>query len=121
MACLCCAEGTSIVTEDVWDNRFKYVGELSRMGADITVDGKNAVIKGVPALSGATVKACDLRAGAALVIAGLSTRGVTRVEDIHHIERGYEDMIGKLRGVGADIAVVEDTEPEARKKSRTPA
>jgi UDP-N-acetylglucosamine 1-carboxyvinyltransferase len=118
VACLCCAEGTSIVTEDVWDNRFKYVGELSRMGAKITVDGKNAVIEGVPALSGATVKACDLRAGAALVIAGLCTEGVTRVEDIHHIERGYEDMIGKLRGVGADIAVVEDSEPESRKKSR---
>ena len=121
VACLCCAEGTSIVTEDVWDNRFKYVGELSRMGAKITVDGKNAVIEGVPALSGATVKACDLRAGAALVIAGLATKGVTKVEDIYHIERGYEDMIGKLRGVGADVAIVEDSEPEGRKKSRASA
>lgn len=111
-ACLCMAKGTSIVTEDVWDSRFKYIGELRAMGAKISVDGKNAVIEGNGTLSGATVKACDLRAGAAMVIAGLCAAGVTRVEDVHHIERGYEDMVGKLRGLGADMAVVEETEPD---------
>jgi len=108
-ACLSLAEGTSMVTETVSDNRYKFVGELSRMGADIQVDGKTAVVKGVGRLSGSRVRACDLRAGAAMVIAGLSARGVTRIGDIHHIERGYEDMCGKLRNLGADIAVVEDT------------
>ena len=111
-ACLSIAEGTSIVTETVSDSRYKFVGELSRMGADIQVDGKTAVVKGIERLSGAKVKACDLRAGAAMVIAGLSAKGRTRIEGIHHIERGYEDMCGKLRELGADIALVEDTTPE---------
>ena len=100
---LCLAEGTSIVTESIFDNRFRYVDELRRMGADIKVDGKVAVIEGVGSLMGAPVTALDLRAGAALVIAGLAAKGVTEIEDIYHIERGYEDFEGKLRGLGADI------------------
>ncbi|MDO5560686.1 MAG: UDP-N-acetylglucosamine 1-carboxyvinyltransferase [Oscillospiraceae bacterium] len=97
------ASGTSIVTEGIWDNRFRYVEELRRMGADISVDGKVAVIEGTGKLMGAPVKACDLRAGAALIIAGLAATGITEIEDIYHIERGYEDMDEKLRGIGADI------------------
>lgn len=100
---LCLAEGTSIVTEGIFDNRFRYVDELRRMGADISVDGKVAVIEGVGSLMGAPVTAPDLRAGAALVIAGLAAKGVTEIEDIYHIERGYEDFEGKLRALGADI------------------
>ena len=101
--CLALASGTGIVTEDVWDNRFKYVTELTKMGAKIQVDGKTAVVEGVEELTGASVKACDLRAGAAMVIAGLAARGVTRIQDIHHIQRGYEDIVAKLCGLGADI------------------
>ena len=97
------AEGTSIVTEGIWDSRFAYVDELRRMGADISVDGKVAVIEGTGKLMGAPVKACDLRAGAALIIAGLAATGITEIEDIYHIERGYEEMDRKLRGLGAKI------------------
>ena len=97
------ANGTSIVSEDVWANRFRYVDELSRLGAEITVDGSRAVVEGVDELIGAPVRATDLRAGAAMIIAGLIARGETSVEDIRHIERGYEDIVGKLRAVGADI------------------
>ena len=100
---LCLAEGTSIVTEDIFNNRFRYVDELRRMGADISVDGKVAVIEGVGSLMGAPVTAPDLRAGAALVIAGLAAHGVTEIEDIYHIERGYEEIEQKLRNLGADI------------------
>ncbi len=100
---LCLAEGTSIVTEGIFDNRFRYVDELRRMGADISVDGKVAVIEGVGSLMGAPVTAPDLRAGAALVIAGLAAKGVTEIEDIYHIERGYENFEKKLRALGADI------------------
>ena len=97
------AEGTSIVTESIFDNRFKYVDELRRMGADISVDGRVAVVEGVGRLMGAPVKATDLRAGAGLVIAGLAASGITEIEEIHHIERGYEDMEKKLRALGADM------------------
>lgn len=102
-ALLTMANGTSIVTESMFDNRFRYVDELRRMGADISVDGKVAIIEGVEHLTGAPVKASDLRAGAALIIAGLATQGTTEIEDIFHIERGYEDMEVKLRNLGADI------------------
>lgn len=102
-ALLTMANGTSIITESMFDNRFRYVDELRRMGADISVDGKVAIIEGVEHLTGAPVKASDLRAGAALIIAGLSTEGITEIEDIFHIERGYEDMEVKLRNLGADI------------------
>jgi UDP-N-acetylglucosamine 1-carboxyvinyltransferase len=97
------AEGTSIITESVWDNRFKYVEELKKMGANIQVDGKVAVFEGVETLHAAPIKACDLRAGAAMVIAGLVAEGTTQVEEIYHIERGYEDIVEKLRQLGADI------------------
>jgi len=100
------AQGTSIVTEAVWDNRFRYVEELKRMGAVISVDGKVAVIEGVKELNGAPVKATDLRAGAAMVIAALSASGTTHIEDIEHIERGYEDIVEKLSALGADIRIV---------------
>ena len=110
---LCLAEGTSVVTEGVWDNRYKYVNELRKMGAEIQVDGKTAVIEGVEKLVGAPVAACDLRAGAAMVIAGLCAEGTTTVEDVHFIERGYQDLVGKLRALGADIVTVtEPDEPE---------
>lgn len=102
------AEGTSIITEGVWEQRFCYVDELRRMGANISVDEKVAVVDGVGRLTGAPVKACDLRAGAALIIAGLAARGITEIEDIYHIERGYSNLDAKLREVGADIEKVSD-------------
>lgn len=102
-AALAIAEGTSIITESVWDNRFRYVEELRRMGANISVDGKVAVIQGVEKLTAAPVKATDLRAGAAMIIAALAAHGTTYIEDIQYIERGYEDVVGKLLAVGADI------------------
>lgn len=105
-ALLTMAQGTSLVNEAVWDNRFKYVEELHRMGACISVDGKIAVIEGVPELKGAPVKATDLRAGAALIIAGLAATGETTIEEIQHIERGYEDIVSKLSMLGADIKKV---------------
>ena len=114
-AMLTMAEGTSIVTESVWDGRFKYVDELKRMGANIQVDGKMAVIEGVPSLKGAPVKATDLRAGAALVIAGLMAEGVTEIEGIEYIERGYERIVEKLLGIGADIQRITIPEPAVPK------
>ena len=102
-ALLSLAQGTSIVTEGVWDNRFKYVDELARMGAKIQVDGKVAVVEGVSQLSGAPVKATDLRAGAALLQAALCAHGTSVLEDIHYVERGYEDIIPKLQSLGANI------------------
>ncbi len=107
---LCLANGTSVITEGIYDNRFKYVNELRKMGAEIQVDGRVAVIEGGRRLSGAPVMACDLRAGAAMVIAGMCATGVTEVEDIHYIERGYENFVGKLRKLGADISVVSDSD-----------
>ncbi len=103
VALLSICKGTSIVTEGVWDNRFKYVDELRRMGANISVDGKVAIIEGVDKLTGAPVRALDLRAGAAMVIAALVAEGTTEIEDIRYIERGYEAIVDKLRAVGADI------------------
>ena len=114
-ALLSIANGTSIVTEAVWDNRFRYIEELKRMGAVISVDGKVAVIEGVKELNGAPVKATDLRAGAAMVIAALSAKGVTYIEDIEHIERGYEDIVEKLTGLGADIRIIYTDDPVAAK------
>ncbi|MDD6727871.1 MAG: UDP-N-acetylglucosamine 1-carboxyvinyltransferase [Eubacteriales bacterium] len=106
-ALLSIAKGTSILSESVWDNRFQYVGQLLRMGADIQVDGKVAVIKGVDKLAGVAVKATDLRAGAAMIIAGLTAEGKTVVEDIQFIDRGYEDVCEKFGSLGADIRRVE--------------
>ena len=111
------ADGTSIVTDDIFDNRFRYVAELRRMGADISVDGKVAVIQGVEELKGAPVSATDLRAGAALVIAGLAAKGVTEIDNIHYIERGYEKIDEKLRGLGADIRRVHIPEASSMQMS----
>ena len=111
---LCLAPGTSVVTESVWDNRYKYVNELRKMGAQIQVDGNVAVIEGGHPLTGAPVAACDLRAGAAMVIAGLCADGMTEVEDVHYIERGYENFVGKLRSLGADIVCISDPDEPAK-------
>ncbi len=105
-ALLSLAEGDSTVIESVWDNRFRYIDELRKMGAQITVEGKRAEITGVPCLKHARVKATDLRAGAAMVIAALSCEGQSEIEDIIHIERGYENIVGKLSALGADICRV---------------
>ena len=116
-AALCLAEGTSVLTEGVWDNRYRYVDEFRRMGAQIQVDGKVAVIEGVEKLSGARLHACDLRAGAAMVIAALAAEGASEVSNIYHIERGYEDIVRKLSGVGADIRVVVTPDDEQNEAS----
>jgi UDP-N-acetylglucosamine 1-carboxyvinyltransferase len=116
-ALLCVANGTSVVTEGVYDNRFKYVNELRKMGAEIQVDGRIAVVEGGKRLSGAPVMACDLRAGAAMVIAGMCATGTTVVEDVRFIERGYENFVGKLNSLGADIRIVDEPEGmEGREK-----
>ena len=113
------ADGTSIITEGVWESRYKYVDELRKMGANIQVDGKIAIIEGVSGLTGAPIKAWDLRAGAAMVIAGLMASGTTEIEAVHYIERGYEDIVTKLRGVGADIIdVIEPDEPESSSEAK---
>jgi len=103
---LCLAGGTSTVTEGVWDNRFRYTDELAKMGSTIRVIGRTAIIEGVPYLTGAPIKAGDLRAGAALVIAGLCARGETILDGVSYIERGYEKMVSKLSALGADIKTV---------------
>ena len=108
------SQGTSIVTESIFENRFKYVDEMTRMGANIKVEGNTAIIDGVAKYTGASITAPDLRAGAALVIAGLAAEGITMVDDIKFIERGYENFDGKLRGLGAQIERVE-TEKEMQK------
>lgn len=108
---LCLAQGTSHLTESVWESRFRYVEELKRMGARIEVEGRRAVVTGVPQLQGAPVRALDLRAGAAMVVAALAAQGKTVIDEIYHIQRGYEDLIGKLKKVGADIRLVEVPDP----------
>ena len=108
------AEGTSIITESIFENRFKYVAELVRMGADIKVEGNTAIVNGVKKLTGAQVSAPDLRAGAALVIAGLAAEGITIVDDIVYIQRGYERFEEKLRALGAEIEKV-SSEKEIKK------
>ena len=103
---MCLASGESRLVEGVWDNRYRYVEELKRMGADIEVNGRTAVVSGGKPLHPARVRAVDLRAGAAMVIAGLAVKGKTEIEDIRYIERGYDDIVGKLCGVGGDIQKV---------------
>ena len=109
--CMAVANGTSIVTEGIYDNRFRYTAELNRMGAHVQVEGKAAVIDGVKELHGCEVRACDLRAGAAMIIAALAAEGTTIIEDAHYVERGYEDIIGKLTALGAKIKRVETLDP----------
>lgn len=107
VALLSRATGTSMITENLFDSRFKYVGELARMGADVTVDWQHAVVRGVDELSGCPVVANDIRAGATLVLAGLVADGLTTVQEIHHIERGYENFVGRLATLNANIRSVE--------------
>ena len=109
--CMSMSNGTSIITEGIYENRFRYTAELNRMGANVQVEGKAAVIDGVKSLHGCEVRACDLRAGAAMVIAALAAEGTTTIEDAHYIERGYEDIIGKLTELGAKIQRKETFDP----------
>jgi UDP-N-acetylglucosamine 1-carboxyvinyltransferase len=102
-AMLSIAEGTSVITENVYERRFRYVNELTRMGADIKQEGRTAVINGVPKLTGVQTTAYDLRAGAALVCAALAAEGQSEISGIEHIERGYESMVEKLRSLGAQV------------------
>ena len=111
---LALSEGTSIITESIFENRFKYVDELFRMGGQIKVEGNTAIIDGVERFVGANVVAPDLRAGAALVIAGLAADGFTEVEDIKYIQRGYEAFDEKIRSLGGQIAIAE-TDKEVQK------
>jgi UDP-N-acetylglucosamine 1-carboxyvinyltransferase len=107
MSLLTTAEGTSIITESVFENRFMQVGELKRMGADIKIESRSAVVEGVAKLAGAQVRATDLRAGAALVLAALTADGVTEISDIYHIDRGYSGLDAQLNKLGANICRVE--------------
>lgn len=116
-AFLTVANGTSVVSEGVWDNRFRYVDQLTLMGADIQVDGKVAVIAGVEHLKPSPVRATDLRAGAALIIAGLMTEGTTEISDIQYIDRGYENVVEKFAALGADIARITVTDGFAQKQA----
>ncbi len=111
-AILALADGVSIVSEGIWENRFRYVEELLKMGANITVEGKTATIIGVPKLSGAPVKAVDLRAGAAMIVAGLAAEGRTEISGIESIERGYYNIVGNLRAIGADIKKIYSPDTE---------
>jgi len=110
-AALVLAEGTSILTEGVWDSRYRYTEEFLRLGAHIQVDGRVAIIEGVEKLTGARMAACDLRAGAAMIIAAMAAEGTSEITNIHYVERGYEDIVEKLRGIGAEICVVEEPDP----------
>lgn len=108
MAMLAIAHGTGIVSETVFENRFMHVDELKRMGANIRIEGSSAFVEGVDKLTGCPVKATDLRAGAAMVLAGLVADGETEITNLHHIDRGYDELVEKLRGLGADITRIED-------------
>lgn len=103
MALLAAADGTSIITENVFESRFMFVDELNRMGADIRTEGHHAVIRGVDRLSAAPVRALDIRAGFAMVIAALAADGVTEIEDMYHVDRGYEGFEAKLTALGAEV------------------
>ena len=111
------AKGTSLIIENIFENRYKYITELKRMGAKATIEGKTAIIKGTKKLTGAEVNATDLRGGAALVLAGLTAKGTTKVNNIEYILRGYEDLGGKLNSLGAKVEEVGEISEEKRKKS----
>lgn len=108
MTLLSVSDNSSLVTETVFENRFMNVNELKRMGADIKIEGKSALVTGVKELQGTSVKATDLRAGASLILAGLIANGNTEITDIHHIDRGYVDIENKIRALGGKITRVED-------------
>ena len=103
VAMLATADGTGIVTENLYPGRFRYIEELRKLGADISVDGHHAVVRGREHLIGSTVVAPDIRAGAALVVAGLAAQGMTEIHDVHHIDRGYDDLVGRLASLGGSI------------------
>ena len=111
MALMCLAQGSSALTETIFENRFMHVSELTRLGADIRIKGRTAFVRGVPELLGAAVMATDLRASSALVVAGLAAKGTTEVLRIYHLDRGYESIEGKLRGLGAEVTRVPQDEP----------
>ena len=106
MALTTVCEGTSVITETVFENRFMHVVEFKRMGAKIRIEGRSAIVEGVKTLEGCPVNATDLRAGAALVLAGLVAEGETEIGDLHHIDRGYDNLVLKLQRLGADIVRV---------------
>ena len=108
MALMTVAEGTSVFTETVFENRFMHADELRRMGANIKIDGRNAIVEGVSRLTGCKVKATDLRAGAALIVAALAAEGQTEITELQYIDRGYEDLIEKFQTIGADIVRISD-------------
>ncbi len=112
MAAMCVSSGTSSITETIFENRYMHVSELSRMGANIKIHDRTAIIQGVESLNGAPVSATDLRAGAAMVMAGLLANGKTEISQVFHIDRGYEDLVGRIRKLGADIQRKEDPETE---------
>jgi len=107
LAMLTRSKGTAVITETVFENRFMHVDELKRMGADIKIEGRSAIVQGIENMNAATVVASDLRAGAALILASLTANGTSEIREIHHIERGYENIEQKLRGLGANITKVE--------------
>ena len=115
---LALSSGNSIITESIFENRFKYVNELARMGARIKVEGNSAIITGVEGYTGANLVAPDLRAGAALVIAALAADGISTIDDIKYILRGYEDFDGKIRALGGQIEIVNDEREEQKFKLR---
>jgi UDP-N-acetylglucosamine 1-carboxyvinyltransferase len=120
MALLLTADGNSLLTETVFENRFMHVEEFKRMNARIKIDGRTAIIEGGHPLSGAQVKATDLRAGASLILAGLVAEGTTELTELHHVDRGYVDIVGKLRALGANITrvnVVEEEESPVHQKT----
>jgi UDP-N-acetylglucosamine 1-carboxyvinyltransferase len=104
VALLSLGDGCSVVTETVYENRFRYTTELEKMGANILVEGRSAIVRGVERLTGAAVSCTDLRAGAAVVVAGLAAEGETVIDNLHHLDRGYEDIVPKLRSLGARIS-----------------
>jgi UDP-N-acetylglucosamine 1-carboxyvinyltransferase len=108
MALMAVAEGASMITESIFENRFMHVSELTRMGARVNVHGASAIVRGVPALTGAPVMATDLRASSSLILAGLAAKGETVVSRVYHLDRGYEDVEGKLSAVGATIERISD-------------
>ncbi|MBQ6853010.1 MAG: UDP-N-acetylglucosamine 1-carboxyvinyltransferase, partial [Peptococcaceae bacterium] len=113
MALMCVADGTSIFTETIFENRFMHADELRRMGANIKTDGRSAIVEGVSRLTGCKVKATDLRAGAALIIAALAADGQTEITELHHIDRGYENLIEKFQSIGADIVRIHEEDAAA--------
>ena len=108
MAMATVANGTGVVIETVFENRFMHVAEFNRMGANIKIEGRSAIVSGVDQLHGSTVKATDLRAGAALILCGLIAEGVTEIGDIYHIQRGYVDIDKKIQALGGNIEIIED-------------